>query len=200
LLTPEDIQSADLPRARVRGYDRRSTDGLLRRIESGMRALLDERSSLEQEVRRLNVELTHSELTQHERVMETQETAKRECDLILKKAREQAGEILNGAEEERVARVESLKRVEEAQGLVRAELRTLLGAMLAALDTPSDAVRESLKNRQLVEDLQRITSAAVGTSAVAAPDISAESEVDLNEAVENDLRSSKRLDERAVTT
>jgi cell division septum initiation protein DivIVA len=193
LVTPEDIQTADLPRARIGGYDRRSTDDLLHRIEVAMRALLKERSLLEEEVRRLKVELTHSQLTQSER-LEMQETAKRECDLILKKARGQADKIRNTAEQEIVARVEALKRVEEAQGLVRVELRTLLAAMLESLNTPSDVIRESLKNAQLVEDLHRITRAAVGASAEAAPHISAESGVDLDEAVEEDLAAPKRDD------
>jgi cell division septum initiation protein DivIVA len=186
LVTPEDIQTADLPRARIGGYDRRSTDDLLYRIESGMRALLNERSRLEEEVRRLKVELTHSQLTQSER-LELQETAKRECELILKKARGQADKIRNTAEKEIVARLEALKRVEETQGLVRVELRTLLAAMLEALNTPSDVVRESLKNAQLVEDLHRITKAAVSASPGAAPASSAESAVDPDEAVKEDL-------------
>jgi cell division septum initiation protein DivIVA len=193
LLTPEDIQTAALPRATIRGYDRRSTDDLLRRIASDTRALLDERCLLEEEVRRLK-----EELTQRERVMEMQETAKRECDLILKKARRQADKILDTAAKETVARVEALKRVEEVHGLVRVELRTLLGAMLEALNAPSDVVRESLKNPRLAEDLQRITRAAFEASAVAAPDISAESEVD--ESVEEDLSAPKtsRLVERVT--
>jgi len=142
-------------------------------------------------VRRLQVELTRSQLTQSERV-EMQETAKRECDLILKKARGQADKIRNTAEKETVARVEAVKRVEEVQGLLRAELRTLLTAMLEALSSPSDIIRESLKNPQLAEDLQSITRAAVGASAVAVPHISADSGVDLDEAVKKNAATRAR--------
>jgi len=172
----------------------------LRRIASDIRALLDERCLLEEELRRLKEDLTQSELTQSERVREVQETAKRECDLILKKARRQADKIRATAAKETVARVAALKRVEEVQGLVRVELRTLLGAMLEALNAPSDVVRESLKNPRLAADLQRITRAAFEASAVAAPDISAESGVDLGEAVEEDLSAPKtsRLVERVT--
>ena len=158
-----------------------------------MRALLNERSQLEEDVRRLNVELTHSQLTERER-MEMHEATKRECDLILEEARGQADNIRNTAEKEIVARIEALKRVEEVQRLVRVELRTLLGAMLEALETPSGVVRESLKNAQLVKDLQRITRAAVGATAVAVPDIAAESGVDLDEAVEEHVPATKRGD------
>jgi hypothetical protein len=142
-------------------------------------------------VRRLQVELTRSQLAQRERVG-MQETAKRECDLILKKARGQADKIRKTAEKETVARVEALKRVEEVQGLLRVELRTLLSAMLEALKSPSDVVRESLKDPQLVEDLKSITTAAVGVSAVAVPDISAESGVDLDEAVKKNAATRAR--------
>jgi hypothetical protein len=142
-------------------------------------------------VRRLQVELTRSQLTQSERV-EMQETAKRECDLILKKARGQADKIRNTAEKETVARVEALRRVEAVQGLLRVELRTLLTAMLEALNSPSDIGRESLKNPQLAEDLQSITRAAVGASAVAVPDISADSGVDLDEAVKKNAATRAR--------
>jgi cell division septum initiation protein DivIVA len=183
LLTPEDIETTDLPRARMRGYDRRSTDDLLHRIASNTRALLVEQRKLENELRRLKEELTQTKLTQAERATEMQETAKRECDLILKKARRQADKVRETAAKETVARVEALRRVEEVYGLVRVELRTRLSAMLEALSAPSDVVRESLKNPQLAADLQRITKAE---ATVAVPDISAESRVDLGEAVEED--------------
>ena len=174
LLAPEDIETASLPRAKIRGYDRRSTDQLLRDVAVAIRFLQDERGRLEDEVRRLKEALEHSELTEKERVREIQEPAKRECDLILRKARRQADKVRNAAERDTAIRVGALKRVEEVQGLVRVELRTLLGAMLEVLDTPSDVVRESLKNRQLMADLHLITRAAIEASAGPTPDSSVE--------------------------
>ena len=152
-----------------------------------MRALADERGLLENEVRRLNEALAQSELRQSERVRGIEEAAKRKSDLILDEARTQADKIRSTAEKETVARVEALKRVEQVQGLVRAELRTLLGAMLEVLNAPSDVARESLKNRQLMEDLHSITRAAIEASGVAAPDSSAEPEVDIDDAVRGEL-------------
>jgi hypothetical protein len=165
LLRPEDIETADLPRAMLGGYDRRRTDDLLRRIASGIRGLLHEQSLLEEQVQRLEDELARSER------------------VILQ--REQADEILRTAEKETVARVEALKRVERVHGLVRVELRTMLGAMLEALNSPSDVVRESLKDPHLMEDLQSITRAAVEAGTTATPNVAAESGVDLDDAVQD---------------
>jgi hypothetical protein len=147
------------------GYDRRRTDDLLRRIASGIRGLLHEQSLLEEQVQRLEDELARSER------------------VILQ--REQADEILRTAEKETVARVEALKRVERVHGLVRVELRTMLGAMLEALNSPSDVVRESLKDPHLMEDLQSITRAAVEAGTTATPNVAAESGVDLDDAVQD---------------
>jgi hypothetical protein len=154
------------------GYDRRRTDDLLRSIASGIRALMRERSLLEEEVWRLEEEVVRlkNELTRSEQ-------------LILE--REQADEIRRTTERETVARVEALNRVERVHGLVRVELRTMLIAMLEALSRPSDVVRESLKDPQLTEDLQRITRAAVGASTAAALNVAAESGVDLDDAVQD---------------
>jgi cell division septum initiation protein DivIVA len=138
-------------------------------------------------VRRLKEALAESERMQSERVREMQEAARRECDLMLKKARTQAERIRHAADKESDVRVAALKRVEEVHGLVRAELRMVLAAMLQMLNAPSDVVRESLKNHQLMEDLHRITRATVDASAVAAPDSSVESEIDIDEAVGGDL-------------
>jgi cell division septum initiation protein DivIVA len=184
LLTPEDIEAVDLRRARIGGYDRRSTDELLRHVVADLRALLDERGLLEDEVLRLKETIRQRELTEHERVIEMKEAAKRECELILRKARRQADKIRNASAKETIVRVDALKRVEVAQGLVRAELRTLLGAMLEMLSAPSEAARESLKNHRLMEDLDRITNAAAEANAVAAPHVSADSEVDIEETEE----------------
>ena len=201
-VTPEEIEAVDLRRARIGGYDRRSTDELLRQIAVEVRALLEERGLLEAEVRRLKETLIQRELTESGRVIEMQEAAKRECDLFLKKARRQAYKIRDRSAKETAGRVEALKRVEVAHGLVRAELRTLLGAMLEMLNVPSGVVRESLKNRRLIEDLHRITSAAAEANAVAAPgitsaaaeanavaapDVSADFEVEIEETEEEHL-------------
>jgi hypothetical protein len=147
-------------------------------------------------VKRLKHQLTRSERvilqgwaltpTQAE-IREMQETAEHECYLILKKAREQADKIRRTAEKETVARVEALKRVERVHGLARIELRTMLGAMLEALNSPSDVVRESLKDPQLMEDLQSITRAAVGANTAAALDVAAESEGGHDNAVQDHL-------------
>jgi cell division septum initiation protein DivIVA len=157
----------------------------LRRIASDLRAHLDERRRLEEEVARLRGQL------------ESPEATKRECDLILKKARRQAERITSAAEKDTVARIEALRRVEKVHGLVRTELRRMLGAMLDAVNAPSDAIGESLKNHELARDLERVTAAAeagtavdeiaaveptaaeaaalAGDSMVASPDTSAES-------------------------
>ena len=171
LLTPEEIETVDLPRAMVGGYDRRSTDDVLRRIAWDMRALIQERLLLEEEMQRLKSELSRSEresaaviATQAE-AQEMQETARRDSELMLRNAREQAERIVTAAERETAERVEALRRVEKVHGLVRVELRTLLTTLLEALSAPSDSVRESLRDPKLTEDLQRITRAAVAASA-----------------------------------
>lgn len=173
LLTPEDIENVELPRATIGGYNREAIDDLLRRILMDVRARVDERDSLEAEVRRLEEALSVSELMERERV-DAQEATRRECELLLKEARRQADEILNAAENETAARVEALERVERVHSLVRADLRKLLGAMLEEVSTPSNVVREALKDRQLAEDLRHITRRAIGAGDAPVPDHAAQ--------------------------
>jgi DivIVA domain-containing protein len=197
LLTPEDIANVELPRAMIGGYNREAIDDLLDRIVMDVRARVDERDSLEAEVRRLKEALSKSEVLERERV-EAQEATRRECELMLKEARRQADEILNAAENETAARVEALKRVERVHGLMRVELRKLLGAMLEELSTPSKVVREALKDRQLAEDLQHITRRAIEAGAAPVPVGSGEPGVPTAEAPDETLpaTTTSRLPER----
>lgn len=182
LLTPEDLENIDLPRARIGGYNRAATDDLLGHILIDMRTRVDERDFLEAEVLRLKEAVTESELLQRDR-LEMHEATKRECDLMLKEARRQADEIRIAAENETAARVEALKRIERVHSLVRVELRKLLGAMLEELSTPSKVVREALKDRQLAEDLEHITRRAIEAGAAATPERSGEAGVTTDEAL-----------------
>jgi cell division septum initiation protein DivIVA len=179
LLTPEDIEHVELPRARIGGYNREATHDLLGRLLMDMRAVVNERDVLEAEVTQLKEALTVRERLQTERV-EAEEATRRECELVLKKARAQAQRILSAAEKETAARVEALTRVERVHSLVRVELRKVLGAMLEEVSTPSTVVRDALKDRQLADDLQHITRKAIEAGAPSVPD-SPESGVSLGE-------------------
>jgi cell division septum initiation protein DivIVA len=161
-----------------------------------MRALLEERDVLEAEVRQLKEALSVRELLKTERLDE-EEATRRECELMLEEARRQADEILRTAENETDARVEALERIERVHGLVRVELRKLLGAMLDELSTPSEVVRETLKDRQLTEDLQRITRRAI-EAGPPVPDRSEEPGVPTGEAPDETLAAptTSRLPER----
>lgn len=165
------MEHVELPRARIGGYKREAIDDLVGRMLTDIRGLVEEREALEAEVRRLREALSVSERLQTERVNE-QEEARRECELMLKKARTHADRIVRAAEKETAARVEALERVERVHGLVRVELRRVLGAMLEELSTPSRVVREALNDRQLAQDLQHITRKAIEAGAPSAPDSS----------------------------
>lgn len=195
LLTPEDLEDIDLPRARIGGYNRAAIDDLLGRILIDMRTRVGERDLLEAEVRRLKEAAAESELLQKDR-LEMHEATKRECDHMLKEARRQADEIRNAAENETAARVEALKRIERVHSLVRVELRKLLGAMLEELSTPSKVVREALKDRQLAEDLEHITRRAIEAGAAATPERSGEAGVTTDETLP--ATTTSRLPERII--
>ena len=186
----------ELPRARIGGYNREAIDDILGRISTNMRALLEERDGLEAEVRQLKEALSVRELLKTER-LDKEEATRRECELMLEEARRQADEILKTAENETDARVEALERIERVHGLVRVELRKLLGAMLDELSTPSEVVRETLKDRQLTEDLQRITRRAI-EAGPPVPDGSEEPGVPTGETPDETLAAptTSRLPER----
>jgi len=170
VLTPDEIEAAHLPRAAMGGYDRGITDAFLRRIARDVETILQERSLLEEEVRRLRRELVNEQpqllpssalAAAEEMIRELQEAAQRECALVLEKAREHAETIRVAAERDATERLDALRRVEEVHALVRSEVRALLAALLEQIDTPSTAIRAALKQPQLLEDLHRATRGAI---------------------------------------
>ena len=170
MLRPDEIEAAHLPRAAMGGYDRGITDALLRRIARDVETLLQERSLLEEEVRRLRRELVNEQpqllpssalAAAEEMIRDLQDATQRECALVLEKAREHAERVRAAAEREAAERLDALQRVEQVHALVRGEVRTLLVSLLEQLDTPSTAIRAALKQPQLLEDLQRAMRGAI---------------------------------------
>jgi cell division septum initiation protein DivIVA len=146
VLTPEEIETANLPRATLGGYDRATTDELLQRVVGELRRVRDERVLLDQEITRLRRELR-----------DVRESSHHEREVMMAAAQ-------RAAEQDASARIEALERVEKVHALVRGELRTVLRTMLDALETPSQALQEALKDRRLVDDLQRITRSTVAAA------------------------------------
>lgn len=181
MLTPEDIESTKLRRSVVGGFKRDRTRELLGQIASDLREVLQERDALEKELRRSRAELLKREKRDEVEIAaftsiqqtarEVRETARRDAELILKKAYKHASEARGTIDKEYMARLAEFQTLEEKSKVLRRELRSMLTAVLGALeDEPSaDAPRpsEAADDRRrrevpVTQDLERAVRELVG--------------------------------------
>ena len=179
MLTPEAIETVELERVKLGGYDRDRTDELLRRIAWDFRRLLQERSVLEEEVRRLERELAKIErrevlqasMLRPTRTLarELREAARQEAALIVKKARERAAAIEADAERKSAGRLAELQRFEKLTGMVRMELRAFLTSVLEAVDGPAPPAEAPAAEEPsvLARDLAELARGGAPASAAA---------------------------------
>lgn len=173
MLTPEDIEGVEFPRAVAGGYKMHAVTEHLRKVAWDVRRLLHERAAMEEDVSRVRGELARSERREElesavlgsaqDAAREMRETARREAELILKKAREHAIELRTAAEREYAARTNELRQIEELSRLVRTELRVRLKSVLEALGEPAGQVDDQ-EQRPVMADLERAVQAARATA------------------------------------
>lgn len=183
VLTPEDIEGVDLPRAATGGYKTHAVTALLRQVAWDFRRLLHERAAMQEDVTRVRGALARSERREElesallgsaqSAAREIRETARREAELILKKAREHATELQMTAEREYAARTNELRQIEELSRLVRTELRVQLKSVLEALGEPAGRGDDE-QQRPVMADLQRAVQAARAAAVQRIPGLSSE--------------------------
>ncbi len=149
-LTPVELSSAELPRAR-RGYSIEATQALLDRAAKELKASISERDQLRDEVQRLESELASAleqgaDGREKERLIsealvaatraadELREAGKREGEAAVEEARTRAQELLAAAEAE--AREQAQTLVEEAKSQTKG-----LEDEAARLETEAERLR-----------------------------------------------------------
>jgi cell division septum initiation protein DivIVA len=163
-LSPDEIDASKLPHVRIGGFEPEATVELLKRVASDYGSLSHENRKLTatvDELRKAADELT-SELealraakaarrepdeaarvaiaASQRAARELRESARRECELALKKARRQAGAIEAEIERLNVGAAEAeLRRVEKLQVEVRQRLEASLLSMLALVEAAREA-------------------------------------------------------------
>lgn len=162
-LTPVELSSAELPRAR-RGYSIEATQALLDRAANELKAALSERDRLREEVRRLESELAAAlergaDGREKERLIsdalvaatraadELREEGKREGEAAVVEARARAQELVAAAEAEASEQAQTL--VEEA----KAEAKRLEDEA-ARLETEAERLR--VLNDEATADLRSL--------------------------------------------
>lgn len=142
-LTPLDIEHAVFETAPV-GYRKGAVRGFLERVARAQEALLrenralrdelDERGAEIDDLREAEAELKRAVIAAERIGTEMKEVARREAELIVARAHDEAGALARRAQQTvRDAQAE-LSRLERSQALVREQLRGQLTAFLRALD------------------------------------------------------------------
>jgi cell division initiation protein len=170
-LSPLDIRHMEFERGPV-GYQRRQVREFLDRVASESEALFAEVQALRQEVaakaeRIEELKATEAELKRTviaaERIgNEIKEQARREAELVLRKAEGERIDMLRDAATDLSAARAELSRLEHAQALVREQLRGQLTAFLAALD--AKPVKRSPLHDEATEDVIAALKATVAAS------------------------------------
>jgi cell division septum initiation protein DivIVA len=163
-LSPDEINATNLPHARIGGFNPEATVELLRRIAWDYGLLFHENRKLTatvEELRKAGDELTSEIEALHSAnaarrdpddasraaiaaaqraARELRDSARRDCELALKKARRRAGDIEAELERLSVAAAEAeLHRVEELQADVRERLEAWLLSMLSLVGAATEA-------------------------------------------------------------
>jgi cell division initiation protein len=181
MLNPEEIENTKLRRSVFGGYRRENTRELLGQIASELRQLLHERDTLEEELRPLRAELLRRERRDEVEIAafksiqqsahEVRESARRDAELLLRKAYKQASEARGIIDKEYTARVAEFQTLEEKSKVLRNELRTMLTSVLGALEdeplaaaAPRPKPSEQPRRTQapVTQDLERAVRELVG--------------------------------------
>lgn len=164
MFTPEDIENVKLRRALLGGYNVGKTKQLLRQIAWDLSRVLHERGSFEEDARRFRAQLLRYERREelesaslgaaHEAARKIRGEARRDAELILRKAYRQASAIREAAENEAASRVAEFTALERQSRIMRTGLRSMLTSVLEGLGEPVADARKH-EQRPLTEDLER---------------------------------------------
>lgn len=173
MFTPEDIENVKLGRAVVGGYKADATRQYLRQVAWELSRALHERGTFEEESRRFRAQLVRYERREelesanlsgaHDAAREIREEARRDAELLLKKAYKHASEVRATAEKEASYRVAEFHELEEKSRIMRTELRGLLASVLEALSEPA-GVPPKREERPVMDDLRKAVKAAATQS------------------------------------
>lgn len=190
-ITPDEIKAERLPRARVGGYATVATEALLTQASWDYRqalhdleqmyaenAQLQERiEALEKQADALRAEATAGEskagrvdatLQTAQRVArEERESARRDCEVMLKKTRRRVAEMERAVDKKRSALATELRDLETETETVRKRLREYLTTTLAALDPLPEPELEREPSNDSRPTTDGLTAAAPGTQAPA---------------------------------
>jgi len=165
-IDPEEIGPANLPRTSLGGYKSGPTEDLLKRVAWDYRQLVHEHRTLEDaadqlgrradeleaQVRSLQGlleehrdpdEISRTLLAAAQRAArELRDSARNDCEAMLKKAQRRAGQIEAEAQTQTAAASAELARLQQLGSQVRQELRSTLDTILAMGEMPSPATVE----------------------------------------------------------
>jgi cell division initiation protein len=178
-LSPLDIRHMEFERSAM-GYRPRQVSEFLERVAAESESILQEVQALRRTITQQAAEIealraTEAELKRTvvaaERIgNEIKEQARREAALLVRKAKQERIEMLQGTASELDAARSELARLDQAQALVREQLRGQLTAFLSALDAKPSARRLA----GIDEDGEDVIAALKATVAAARREIAAD--------------------------
>jgi cell division initiation protein len=174
VISPEEIEGVDLPRTVFGGYKADRVREHLRIVAWDVGKSLHERGQAKSEHERLEHELDRlrHELVRSERrgelesvvlesaqnaAREIRETARREAELVLKKATGHAAGLRREVEQEHAARLAEVEGLQEGSAKLRAELRRFIRTLLNLVE-PGD-LDANMKRHEMMSDLERMVQA-----------------------------------------
>ncbi len=142
MLTPLDIHNQEFRRV-LRGYSEDEVDDFLDRVVADFEALLKENAQLRQEIedlrgrveqyKQLENTLHNALIVAQETAEEVKQSARKEAQLIVREAEEEAARILKGAEGRVHDTEERLAALQREAAAFRAQVRSQLEAQLELL-------------------------------------------------------------------
>lgn len=150
-LTPVDVRAQEF-RGGVFGYERASVDDFRDRVAEELERLLRERSTLEERVQNLREQLKayrEREKALNEALVaaqqlraDTETSAKKEAELVIREARSKADEIVVQARDTEVAIRHDIEAAQRHFSAYLAAFRSLLDRYLAEVDALSEHERD----------------------------------------------------------
>lgn len=173
VFTPDDIANVKLRRALVGGYKPSETRQYLHQIAWELSRVVHERGTFEEEARRYQAQLDRYERREelesaslsgaHAAARAIREEARRDAELVLKKAYKHASEVRANAEKEASSRLAEYSELEKKSRIMRTELRGLLASVLEALSEPTGDPPKQ-EERPVMDDLREAVKAAATPS------------------------------------
>lgn len=174
MINPEEIEGVGLPRTVFGGYKADKVREHLRGLAWDVLTLLHERGiakseheRLEHELDRLRRELVRSERrgelesavleSAQNAAREIRDTARREAELILKKATEHATRLRREVEQGHEARLAEVEGLKNGSVKLRAELRGFIRELLTLVE-PGE-LDANIHRHQMMSDLERVVQA-----------------------------------------